>query len=149
MQETHNVRSGLSSVYRIQMLILAVAMVGTALAHDWCVSMESHGHNLVVTENDNGRRIKTQKGDTLVVKLGTQLGTGYSWQLVKTNRNLRLIGKPQIESPKEGAPGGGEVQVFLFEANRSGSSRLKLAYLRAWEKGSRPSKVFDLSVVIH
>ena len=100
-----------------------------------------------VTEQNNGQTIAIPLHGTLVVRLKSQLGTGYGWQVLKIEgRRLKLLGEPELESSPVGRPGEVEHQVFRFKALRTGISTLLLGYVRPWEKKVQPAKTFRLKV---
>jgi len=100
-----------------------------------------------VTEHDNGKHIEVAQGETLVVKLESIPGTGYSWHMAKVNRNLlEPMGEPTLEESKSGLMGAPARQVYHFKARDLGSTELELQYLRIWEKGRTPLKTFNIVV---
>jgi predicted secreted protein len=98
---------------------------------------------IVVGDEDDGREVSLRRGDTLVVRLGARLGTGYGWRVVRDGgRRLRPLGEA-IEPGGEGE-GGVEFQVFRFKALSRGAAAVVLHYKRPWEKGH--AKTFTLRV---
>ena len=103
---------------------------------------------MTLGDRDNGREISVAKGDTLIIKLGSQPGTGYGWRIAKNDvKLLKFLGE-SAESPDNGREGGTELQVFRFKAQSSGSNLLELHYARPWEKGVAPLKTYCLKVRI-
>ncbi len=97
-----------------------------------------------VTELDNGSTICIKVGEVIEVSLKAQFGTGYRWELVKSNKKrLKLIGQT-VETPPSGQESSPEIQVFRFDARSAGSFYLRLDYVRPWEKGVDPLKTFSL-----
>jgi len=114
----------------------------------FCSTMISSKKVITVTDRDSSRTVKLAKGDTLAIKLEAQLGTGYGWQVVKSDTTrLKSLGEPLVE-PGQGLPGGVEHQVFRFVALRSGSCTVELHYLRPWEKDTPPAKTYQIKVQI-
>jgi inhibitor of cysteine peptidase len=103
-----------------------------------------------VTEDDNGKEIQVARGDTITVRLGAQLGTGYAWYVTSGPGSLlEQSGKrPKIESNRNSAPGSSEVEVFKFIARRGGNVRLELSYRRPADKDSSAQKTFNILINI-
>ena len=84
----------------------------------------------------------------LVVRLASQTGTGYGWRVAHLDtRNLTQLDS-STERAADGSEGGKEFQVFRFKARSRGSSRLRLHYVRPWQKNARPLKTFELTVSV-
>lgn len=107
-------------------------------------SAPAQPHIVTVTESNSGRSICIAAGEVLEIRLKAQFGTGYRWELAKTNKKrLKLTGQT-VETSAVGQESSPEIQVFRFEARSAGSFYLKLVYVRPWEKGVDPSKTFSL-----
>jgi inhibitor of cysteine peptidase len=105
---------------------------------------------VTVTDKDNGREVSIAKGGTLILRLEARPGTGYAWQIVQNDSNyLKAQGESVFEHSKGEQAGDTEQQVFRFTAQTSGSSVLKLHYMRSWEKGVEPAKTYSIKVQIH
>jgi predicted secreted protein len=101
-----------------------------------------------VTESDTGKEIRVAPGDIITVRLGSQLGTGYGWEVTRgPGRRLQQPEKrPKIESNRGASPGASEIEVFRFVARRPGRVYLELRYLRPRAKTALKS--FHVLVVI-
>ena len=102
-----------------------------------------------VTEDDNDKEIQVARGDTITVRLGSQLGTGYGWYVTSGPGNLleQTSQRPKIESNKNSKPGSSEVEVFQFTAKASGRVRLEFSYRRP-DKDSAAQKTFHVFINI-
>jgi predicted secreted protein len=104
---------------------------------------------LKVTEKENGKKVYIAKGDLLSIKLETQPGTGYGWEIAKYDSTRTKLVKDSVqEGSGSGMPGGVEHYVFLFKALTRGSAELKLIYVRSWEKEVEPAKTFSIKLQI-
>lgn len=103
-----------------------------------------------VTEDDNGKEIQVAPGDTLTVRLGAQLGTGYGWDVTSGPGSLleQTNQRPKIESNRNPKPGSSEIEVFQFTARRRGRVRLGFAYRRPADKESDAQKTFHVLIDI-
>jgi inhibitor of cysteine peptidase len=104
---------------------------------------------MTVTEQDNGKTIEVTKGATLVVKLSSNVSTGYSWSVQSDSPLLKLLDSNYKEQKQPaqvaGAPG---VQTFQWQATAPGNATLKLEYRRPWEKAQSPAKTFSVNLQI-
>src|SRR5271168_3762228 len=84
---------------------------------------------IAVTEADNGREFTFSRGDVIEVSLPATSGTGYTWQA----------------APIADASGH---QIFRFSVEASGTGALEFRYVRPWEKGTPPAKVFKILLIM-
>jgi predicted secreted protein len=104
---------------------------------------------VVVTEKDDGKTVAVARDALLVVKLESQLGTGYGWDVEELDTHrLALAGPPTLEVPDKKLAGQREFQIFKFEPKESGHVVLKLRYVRSWEKPVKPAKTFTVNILI-
>jgi len=102
----------------------------------------------VVTEADKGGDVHLKTGDQLEVRLKADPSTGYMWYVhLKSTPLLKIVRQSETEATEPGA-GRPIVQVFTFEARRSGEGILLLHYVRSWEKPASDEEQFNLHVVI-
>lgn len=108
------------------------------------------GDVVKVGQNANGKTVRLDVGDTLVVSLAGNATTGYEWTVAAIDlKVLKPAGKQYV--PKKVAPGivgAGGTYVLRFRAAAAGKTALKLAYARPWEKGVKPARTFSLTVAV-
>jgi inhibitor of cysteine peptidase len=148
-----NAVGGLSLVIRaFSTLVLAIAMTAASHAVELQTSSSASSSKrsptvVTVTDQNNGKDIDLTSGKTLVVKLGSNRSTGYSWTVSGDPAPLKLekmsYHKSTKSSPVTGAPG---VQIFQFSGSTSGIATLNLVYRRSWEYNMPPAKTFRLRV---
>lgn len=106
-------------------------------------------HTVSIADEDNGKDVDLTSGGTLVVKLGSNPSTGYSWAVAGDPSPLKLektsYRKNAASSKVVGAPG---VQIFQFDANSAGMATLQLIYRRSWEYNVAPAKTFKVRVEV-
>ncbi|HDH96124.1 MAG TPA: hypothetical protein ENF73_00165 [Proteobacteria bacterium] len=102
-----------------------------------------------LTEDDNRRPVKLQKGQRLVVELEENPTTGYRWQF-KEGGLPDVIAQVSSEfEPYSREPtrvGAGGKRTFVFEAVKYGNGMLKLVYCRPWQCELSAVKEFSISV---
>ncbi|OHD66884.1 MAG: hypothetical protein A2176_12545 [Spirochaetes bacterium RBG_13_51_14] len=103
---------------------------------------------VTVTDVDNGTKVEIQSGEFLAVKLEAQLGTGYGWKVVSESEELVLKGEPEQVSKQGHKPGGPDIQTFKFKAVKKGETTLRLQYIEAWKKKSKPLKEYTITVIV-
>jgi inhibitor of cysteine peptidase len=112
------------------------------------VAVEQKGKQMTLTDKDNGAKQKLSRGDTLVVHLEAQPGTGFGWVLAKSDKDqLTLLSSVLLDNPGM-LPGGKSFQVFTFRATSVGASELELQYKRSFEKDKEPAQTFKVPVTI-
>jgi inhibitor of cysteine peptidase len=110
------------------------------------VQMSNSPVSVGVNDSDNNREVRVNSGDTLVVRLATNPGTGYSWQVVGNNPNqLKSLGN-SVENPTESKPGSTAYQVFRFQVKSTGASLLELQYRPQRGNNSLPEKNYRIHV---
>jgi inhibitor of cysteine peptidase len=109
---------------------------------------QSGGTPMTISEEDSGKTIELNKGDTLVVTLEGNITTGYNWEMLAQDPAiLQQVGEPEAtpESDKLGAP---SMIALKFEAVKTGQATLKMVYRRSFEKDVQPLMTFEVTVVV-
>jgi len=102
-----------------------------------------------LTEEDNGKTITLNLGDTLPVRLQGNPSTGYTWEPVKAElKILTQVGGPEFIAQNPGTAGSGGTVTLRFKATKAGQESLKLIYHRSWEKDIAPLKTFEITVIV-
>ena len=102
-----------------------------------------------VTKKDQDSTIHMKKGGILAVRLEWTPGTGYSWALENSDNKIFLPhGKSIHEPAKKSMPGASESIVFNYKAVETGSSTLKFALKRRFEKNAEPIDHFMVNVEV-
>lgn len=102
---------------------------------------------MVATEAQDNSVLNLSKGQTLLIKLPVQMGTGFSWVRVGKANLVRDDGN-SVTSDKTVKPGGVETQVFQLTALAPGTETLRYLYVQPWNRGAKPAKSFQLKVLI-
>ena len=120
-------------------LVVALVLAGTAVAG---------GPRIVgVGEQKDGEDTKAHVGDTLVVTLGANRSTGYSWKVAAVNRAVLRLNTsgyvPAVRPPL--VPGASGIAVIVFKVVARGKTVLKLNYVSAGTP-KKVSKTFSITV---
>ena len=103
-----------------------------------------------VGDADAGGRVDLQVGQILTVSLESNPTTGYIWQVARyDNAILRQLGEAEFkQGGEEGLVGAGGIETFRFESVQAGETSLELEYVRPWEEGVAPERLFAIQVVV-
>ena len=104
-------------------------------------------HSQVILERDATAPVTIGVGEDFYIALASNASTGYTWsQTIGDGKILAYEGVLQQAAAKAmpGAPGQ---QIFIFHANRTGSSTILFAYARSWEhKAAAKTLSFTIEV---
>jgi predicted secreted protein len=100
----------------------------------------------------DGTSITMKRGGELMVKLDTNLTTGYQWTMgpAATGPVLSPIGSP-IYVNKGNEPrfvGAGGINVFRFKAEQAGQVTMQFDHKRSWETNVAPAKSVRYTVIV-
>jgi predicted secreted protein len=119
-------------------LILALVFVAAAGAHSPRI--------MAIGQKQNGDSANVNVGDTLVVALPANSATTFNWKLSAVTRTILRPDAsgyvPALRPPL--AQGAAGVAVFVFKALRTGTTTLKLVYVKTGSK--TPAKTYTTKV---
>jgi len=118
------------------MVLVLVAMLTAACG----------GKEKVVTWNDNGRRLETAVGQTVVVQLDSDPSTGYTWVIESIDEAALVPVVIGAYKTKENGEGG--YQEFRFEAKIGHDVNLRIAYRPVDDATAPAQKTFAMEVAI-
>jgi len=99
--------------------------------------------------NDGGNQNTYELGQTIVLTLESNATTGYGWQLAGPvdGKVVEFVSDNYIVS-QTNLVGVGGVEEWAFKAIGKGKTKIKLKYVRPWEKNQAPVKkdVFNIYV---
>jgi len=126
----------------MRMLLMAVlVLTGTTCA--------TAGQEITLLQCGGVTRLHT--GDSLLVRLESQVTNGYLWRVAsQTTGILRLAGEPvtQWADGRSDIDGGSEVQVFRFDAIGVGDEQVIFHSSHPWVKDAPPRKTCTISVTV-
>jgi predicted secreted protein len=132
----------------IRRSLLLLLLVAYSAAFALSLPTRADASVVFISQEDNGREFALDRGDALEISLPATSGTGYTWEAEPIARGFaKQVGEPAftLDSAMPGAAGH---QIFHFGIEASGTGTLELHYLRPWEKGSKPAKVFKIMLIV-
>jgi predicted secreted protein len=122
-----------------------VALLALALAA-FAPARALQPHSPVFT--DPSQPVVVQAGEEFFIALASNQTTGYTWtQSLDDGKVLAYEGNV-YQGPFNGLPGGGGQQIFIYHANRNGSTAVHFAYARPFEAAAAPAKSLIFRVTV-
>lgn len=136
-----SIRGGLRPLFGLRRLLIAAFTI-VALTHSALAATTT------ITSADNGKSIQLKSLDTLVVRLDSNVSTGFSWSVLPTSTPLLKLQDRVYKDPEQPVPGRGGTQVLTFQAVSPGTGVLTLHYVRPWEKADPMETRFTVNITI-
>ncbi|WP_341732394.1 protease inhibitor I42 family protein [Microcoleus sp. EPA2] len=112
-----------------------------------CDSSLNTSSSVTMTDENNGQIVTLKQSQMLFVRLASNPGTGYGWQLAESNKNqLKLLGNPVLEPAIKPQPNSTIYQVFHFQVKSAGSSVLELHNQPRGQNNTPSNKTYRLNV---
>ena len=94
--------------------------------------------------------IEAKAGERFVIKLESNITTGYSWHLAKSDSDIiELVSNEYKPYQNTGnIVGSGGIEEWTFKAISKGKTSITLEYVRPWEKDIPPVKQQTYSITI-
>jgi len=95
------------------------------------------------------KTLRVKAGKEFVITLGSNITTGYQWQLSKAvdRQYLLLVGLRYV-TKKPGLAGSGGREEWIFKAVKPGTAIISFEYVRPWEKGAAAAKARNFVIII-
>ncbi|MDO9348858.1 MAG: protease inhibitor I42 family protein [Anaerolineales bacterium] len=103
-----------------------------------------------LTGADNGKSVTSNAGETLVIELGANPSTGFSWEVSELDTAiLAQVGEFEYHGTSiVPMPGSGGTQTLTLKALQPGQTTVTLIYHRSWEKDVPPAEAFTIQVTV-
>jgi len=110
--------------------------------------------NPVTVEDASGKKSTSGQLDVVVgrefsLTLASNVTTGYQWELAEPldEAIVKLVGS-RYQAPKTNLVGAGGQEVWTFRAVGRGQTKIKLKYVRPWEKDTPPAETASYTVSV-
>jgi inhibitor of cysteine peptidase len=99
---------------------------------------------------DPSQPVAVNAGEDFFIALPSNVTTGYSWsQSIGDGKILAYEGNVyQPPAPQNGIVGAGGQQLFIYHANRSGTTTIVLHYAQPWQHDQPPAKTATFNVTV-
>ena len=138
------------TVYIVALLLLLSACSPAMQARTVDVQLRAKpaARTILVNEAHNRRSVKLAVGDTLIVALPTNPGTGYSWQVVSKSKSVlaRVGSITRAKGVKSVRLGARTQKRFFFSAIKPGRTRLRLVYRQPFERTMPNAPKFEVHI---
>lgn len=104
---------------------------------------------VTITDANHNNQTNLNIGDTLIVKLSNNAGTGYQWYLEDNNDSLLQLNSNRTKDQSGGLLGGNNQQIFYFNAVGSGGEQLSFAKRRIAGNTSNTADYFRTLITIN
>jgi inhibitor of cysteine peptidase len=98
--------------------------------------------------NDPTQLVAVDAGEDFFLALPSNVTTGYSWTQSIADGNILAYEGNVYEGPFQTLPGSGGQQLFIYHANRSGSTVVTLVYARPFEPNDPTQKTVTFNVTV-
>jgi inhibitor of cysteine peptidase len=102
-----------------------------------------------LTDADNKKTVKLAVGKSFDVALKGNASTGFQWKVEKIEGDgIKQKGKVDYVPDKhpERMVGYGGTYVLHFNVAKAAKTKIRLAYVRPWEKDKPPEKSFEVGI---
>ena len=105
------------------------------------------GGTVVAGEDMSGSEVSVKKGENVEIKLNGNASTGYSWVVKELDESiLQSNGDPDYKADSS-LVGSGGTYTYSFKAIETGTTTLKMVYLRTFENNP-PAREFELKITV-
>ncbi len=132
---------------RLFVSILAAAIVAAAAFEPALPALAIVPHSPVFT--DAASPVAVQAGEEFFIALPSNVTTGYSWTAtVGDGRLVAYEGNVYQAPSNNGLVGAGGQQLFIFHANRSGTTTIVMNYARSFDAGKPAARTLVFNVAV-
>ena len=105
-------------------------------------------HSPVFTDSDVANPLVVKAGEEFFIALPSNRTTGYSWtQSVADGKILAYEGNV-YQNPSNGLLGAGGQQMFIYRANRTGSTTITVSYSQPFDTNAASAKTLTFNVTV-
>lgn len=105
-------------------------------------------HSPVIQESDAASPVTVQVGEEFFIALQSNPTTGYSWTQQTGDGNVLAYEGNVRQNPSASMPGAPGQQIFIYHANRSGTSTLTFQYSRPFEPNAAPGRMVTFTIQV-
>lgn len=105
-------------------------------------------HSPVLQEPDAASPVTVQIGEEFFIALQSNPSTGYSWTQQTGDGSVLAYEGNVRQNPSTATPGAPGQQIFIYHANRTGTSTLTFQYSRPFEPNAAPARSVTFTIQV-
>ena len=140
---------------KLILTVLAAILVLSALSVTACSNKPGTVTWAVPIDNfmnkpDHSDEIEVPVGDTFILKLGSNMTTGFQWGEEAGISNGDVLKQTGYEftEPDTGTVGAAGQEVWTFEALKKGTTTVSMSYDQLWEGGEKGEWTYEITVTV-
>ena len=137
------------------LMLLAAILVLSAISVTACSDEPGTVTWAIPIENfmekpDHIDEIEIPVGDTFILKLGSNMTTGFQWgeEAVISNGDILKQTGYEFTEPDTGTVGAAGQEIWKFEALKKGTTKVSMSYDRPWEGGEKGEWTYEVTVTV-
>jgi inhibitor of cysteine peptidase len=97
---------------------------------------------------DPSQSVAVDAGEEFFIALASNETSGYTWKQTIDDGKIVAYEGNVYQNPSNGLIGGGGQQIFIYHANRSGTTTIHFSYGRPFEPNAAPAKNSAFTVTV-
>lgn len=97
---------------------------------------------------DASQPVAVDAGEDFFIALASNETTGYTWSQTLDDGKILAYEGNVYQNPATGLIGGGGQQIFIYHANRSGTTAIHFSYARPFESNVPATKTLTFGVTV-
>ena len=105
-------------------------------------------HSPVLQESDAASPVTVQIGEEFFIAMQSNPSTGYSWTQQTGDGSVLAYEGNVRENAAATMPGAPGQQIFIYHANRTGTSTITFQYSRPFEPSAAPTRMVTFTIQV-
>lgn len=105
-------------------------------------------HSPVLIQDDAAQPQTVKPGEEIFIALPSNISTGYAWTASVNDTKLLSYEGNVYQRRSAAIPGASGQQLFIFHANRSGTTTIAFSYARSFETNAAPAKTLTFTITV-
>ena len=105
-------------------------------------------HSPVLIQDDATQPQSVKAGEDFFIALPSNVTTGFAWSASVADEKLVAYEGNVYQRPSSGRLGAGGQQLFIFHANRTGTTIVTFSYARPFESNAAPGKTLTYTISV-
>lgn len=98
---------------------------------------------------DPATAVEVKSGDDFFIAIPSNVTTGYTWSQKIADASVLAYEGSVYQNPENGRIGASGQQLFVFHAEKSGTTSIAFSYARPFEPHTPPAKSVTFTVTVH